>query len=206
VPNSRAERDDSVLIASYSGERVSTSASSNDRPDGSADRTCSGSGRVAFGRPDDPRLAAFVAGRQPVGWTDTDTDSGRWTLGGVLVAGRVDDDVGHAAALDALIRGADVVADVSPSRVESFMEDVDRAAIVQWRPSTASASAGWAALLDALAAGESIEQAARRCHLSLRSAHRQLAKARVELGVSSTAAAVARWASRSAAPYSAVDE
>lgn len=183
---------------------MTTPASSTPSAGAPVRGTRSGAGRVAFGHPDDPRLAAFVAGRQPVGLTGA--VDGRWALCGVLVAGRVDDERSHAAALDALIRGADVVVDVAPGRLESFVEDVDRTAIRQWQPSIPTSSAGWAVILDALADGDSIEGAARRSHLSLRSAHRQLAKARVQLGVSSTAAAVAQWASRRGAGASPVDE
>jgi DNA-binding NarL/FixJ family response regulator len=51
-----------------------------------------------------------------------------------------------------------------------------------------------AALLDALAQGRLVAQAARDAHVSLRTAHRRLREARDTLGAATTAEAVARWA------------
>ena len=52
-----------------------------------------------------------------------------------------------------------------------------------------------AALLAALADGDSVDAAARRVGLSLRTAHRRLRAARAALGVRTNAAAVARFSS-----------
>jgi DNA-binding CsgD family transcriptional regulator len=52
-----------------------------------------------------------------------------------------------------------------------------------------------AALLDALAAGRLVADAARDAHVSLRTAHRRLREAREALGATTTAEAVARWSS-----------
>jgi len=69
-----------------------------------------------------------------------------------------------------------------------------RARITTWEPPPGqSDQPDWAPLLDALAAGESVQEAARRCYVSLRTAHRRLAQAREHFGVTSNAAAVAQW-------------
>lgn len=193
-----------MSAASYSGDRVTAAASSIPSDRRAGDPACTPGGRIAYGSPDDARLRLFVAGRAAIPLAATSTMG--WSLQGHLAAGRIDDAAGHAAALDAAIRGADVVVDVVAGRLESFRDDAARASIAEWRPPSPGPDRGWAVLLDALAAGDSIEQAARRCHLSLRSAHRKLAIARAELGVTSTAAAVARWAGRSGTAGSAVDE
>jgi DNA-binding NarL/FixJ family response regulator len=52
------------------------------------------------------------------------------------------------------------------------------------------------ALLRALAEGSTVAEAARRLHLSLRGAHRRLASARTQLGVSTTQQAIAKVVSR----------
>lgn len=53
------------------------------------------------------------------------------------------------------------------------------------------------ALLDAVAAGETVTAAVSRLHISRRTANRRLAEARRILGVRTTAEAVARWGAKS---------
>lgn len=151
-------------------------------------------GRVAIGTVGVPEVARLLAGGAVVEGFDLADDP--WAVTGVVCVGRVDDDASHAGALDAALRGADVVADVVPERAAAFLDDVTRSGLVLWTGSAAGDRPDWAPLLDALADGLAIAEAARRCHLSVRSAHRRLAEARAALGVPTTAAAVARWSAR----------
>jgi hypothetical protein len=156
-----------------------------------ARRTSMTRGVIAFGNCSDDGLAELVRGRRPSGLTVPEEP---WSLAGALAAGNVTDERTHTEALDAALRGADVIVEVEPSQFDAFLEDVDRLGIEVWQPAADEpAPVDWAPLLDALAAGATTKEAARRCHLSLRSAHRRLAVARRVLGVSTTAAAVARW-------------
>lgn len=149
------------------------------------------SGRIAFGDRNDAGLREFVGDRAPRLLPVPDLP---WSLAGVLCVGVVVDDSMHSASLDAALRGADVVVEPEPGRVAAFLEDVRRLGVTVWSPADGQARVSdWGPLLDALAAGATTEEAARRCHLSLRSAHRRLAVARSVLGVATTAAAVARW-------------
>lgn len=152
-------------------------------------------GRVALGRADGagrhfvgerPIVAGFELGGEP------------WDLAGVVCAGVVLDDATHAAALDVAMRGADVVAEVSSGRLAAFLDDVGRAGITLWAGNE-SGEPDWIPLLDALAAGGSVAEAARACHLSLRTAHRRLERARADLHAPTTAAAIATWSARRSA-------
>lgn len=148
-------------------------------------------GSIALGRSTDTGPRALIGDRplRPLPVPDEP-----FRLDGEVIAAEVTDDASHLAALDAARRGADVVAEVAADRLAAFVEDVDRLGIALWQPDVGpTTGVEWPPLLDELAAGATIEQAARRCNLSLRSAHRRLADARRVLGVSTTAAAVARW-------------
>ena len=151
-------------------------------------------GRVAIGTPDAAELATLLDSGTLVEGFDLDDDP--WSVTGVVCVGQVLDDTSHAGALDAALRGADVVADVVEARRAAFVDDVTRSGLVLWNGAESADQPEWAPLLDALAGGVPIAEAARRCHLSVRSAHRRLATARQELGVATTAAAVARWSAR----------
>jgi DNA-binding CsgD family transcriptional regulator len=96
---------------------------------------------------------------------------------------------------------------IAPSTVESHVRSVrtklgvpTRTAAVAWDAGNpppggaASLDATTIALLEALARGRLVSQAARDAHVSLRTAHRRLSEARVALGAATTAEAVARWA------------
>jgi DNA-binding NarL/FixJ family response regulator len=97
---------------------------------------------------------------------------------------------------------------IAPSTVESHVRSVrtklgvpTRTAAVAWDagdppPDDADGLDDTAAtLLDALARGRLVAQAARDAHVSLRTAHRRLSEAREALGAATTAEAVARWSS-----------
>lgn len=154
-------------------------------------------GRVAIGVVGDPHVAGLLDASRVVEGFELGDDP--WLVGGVVCVGLVVDDATHAAALDAALRGADVVADVADSRLAAFVDDVARSGLVLWAGDRDVSRPEWAPLLDALAGGMSIAEAARVCHLSLRSAHRRLAVARDALGAASTTAAVARWSARRSA-------
>ena len=151
-------------------------------------------GRVAIGTPDAAEAAPLLEGGTVVAGFELGDDP--WSVTGVVCVGRVVDDASHARALDAALRGADVVADVADERRAAFVDDVTRSGLVLWSGVESTAQPEWAPLLDALAGGVPVAEAARRCHLSVRSAHRRLATARQVLGVATTAAAVARWSAR----------
>jgi hypothetical protein len=156
-------------------------------------------GAAALGPLDDATLRRFAGSNQiRSGFA---LDPGPWHVSGVTCVGVVVDDQSHAAAIDAALRGADIVADVEAERVARFSADLRRAGITTWEPpARASDQPEWAPLLDALAAGESIQEAARRCHVSLRTAHRRLAQAREHFAVTSNAAALAQWSTRRPSP------
>ena len=148
-------------------------------------------GRIALGGPDDAGLRDFVGDRRPRPLPVPDLP---WSLAGVLCVGAVVDEAMHSASLDAALRSADVVVELEPGRVAAFLEDVRRLGVTVWSSAASGMQVSdWGPLLDALATGATTEEAAGRCHLSLRSAHRRLAVARSVLGVATTAAAVARW-------------
>jgi len=69
-----------------------------------------------------------------------------------------------------------------------------------WLPAGLDATTG--TLLDALARGRFVGEAARSAHVSLRTAHRRLRVARDALGAATTAEAVARWSRRTDGPGS----
>jgi hypothetical protein len=147
-------------------------------------------GSIAVGRPGDAHLAELTDDR-PI--RHLPVPDKPWHLAGDLLVVEVVDDVSHMGALDAAQRGADVIVALAPERRAAFVEDVERLGLTNWQPRSVSSDVDWAPILEALAAGATTEEAARRSNLSLRSAHRRLAQARAALGVTSTAAAVAIW-------------
>jgi hypothetical protein len=116
----------------------------------------------------------------------------------------------------ALARGAGVaVAGPGPTggreddRWAAVLEDLDRLGGTVWAASSSRAGpptdppayapaadvdGTTASLLDALARGRFVAQAAREAHVSLRTAHRRLRDARQALGAATTVEAVTRWA------------
>ena len=130
-----------------------------------------------------------------------------WLLEGMLCWGPVDDDVALASALDVAARGAGLLATrVGAAHEDLFIDDCRRLGLVPYdrhlggpgahRPGRATGEPPWALLLDLLLEGSSIEEAARLCFMSERTAHRRLAQARRALGAASTTAAVVAWRHR----------
>lgn len=113
----------------------------------------------------------------------------------LVATGLVRDGAGAQAALLCAVRGAGLVVAVDRTEpwAEAFLADLARL-----RPAASEnpPAAGppltdeQRALLDLLAEGHSIAQAARRLYLSLRTANRRVAEARTALGVSTTREAV----------------
>lgn len=92
--------------------------------------------------------------------------------------------------IDAVLRGASMtllLQDIDLGR--DVLDELGRIAVVTF-DSTPSLDAVSRALLDLLAAGASTEEAARRVHISTRSAYRVLAAARATLGVTSNSEAM----------------
>lgn len=118
-------------------------------------------------------------------------------LDGVVCIGRVDDRAAAADAVEAAARGAAIAVDGDDGCLDVVVDDAVRLGLepAAVPPDTPGAAADdeWAPLLERLAAGESVADAARACHVSLRSAYRRLADARAAYGVSSNTAAVVAW-------------
>ena len=149
-------------------------------------------GAAAIGPLDDATLRQFAGPNQIRSGFALDAEP--WHVSGVTCVGVVADDRSHAAAIDAALRGADIVVDVDAERAARFSADLRRARVETWEPpDLESDQPDWVPLLDALATGASVQEAARRCHVSLRTAHRRLARARQQFGVTSNAAALAKW-------------
>jgi DNA-binding NarL/FixJ family response regulator len=123
----------------------------------------------------------------------------------VVCHGAVLDRRDAAAAVLAGARGAGVVAAVGPTPglVERVFEDLSRLGTVRTSAATEPVHGASATLLDresinlleALALGQTLEAAARSLSISRRTADRRLAAARRRLGVTTTAAALAKLAS-----------
>jgi hypothetical protein len=120
-----------------------------------------------------------------------------WQLGSPVCAGVVD---GSSAASEALLvaaRGATLLVhvDAASAVVDAFVDDLRRIGPVQVGDAAAPdgrLSAEQQHLLDLLAAGHTLGEAAGVAHLSLRTASRRLAASRAALGVATTAEAVVR--------------
>lgn len=132
------------------------------------------------------------------GWRIVDgfTD-GTGRLDGVVCVGRVDDPAAAADAVEAAARGAAIAVEGDDGCLDVVVDDAVRLGLQPApepddRPPV-TAGDEWGPLLERLAAGESVADAARSCHLSLRSAYRRLADARAAYGVSSNTAAVVAW-------------
>lgn len=87
---------------------------------------------------------------------------------------------------------------VDQSIRERLIDDLERISPLQRRvaPADLELHPEAARLLDRLAAGQTLGEAAREAHLSRRTADRRLAEARRSLGVASTAEAITVWVSR----------
>jgi DNA-binding NarL/FixJ family response regulator len=116
------------------------------------------------------------------------------TAAGVVCVGAVRSPADVEAALLAAARGAGIVAAVQlPEDVcDGFLDDLTRLGVLDERRPQAECDATEAQrLLELLADGISLDDAAQELHISRRTAERRLAAARRALGVRTTAAAVA---------------
>jgi hypothetical protein len=118
-----------------------------------------------------------------------------WSVHGVVCRGVIADASSLADAVAVAVRGADLLVDVAAAWRDALLDAASRASLSMWTPDGDS-TFSWACLLDELIDGASIDKAARRCHVSRRSAYRLLDRARADLGVSTTTAAVSVWAAR----------
>lgn len=112
-------------------------------------------------------------------------------LTGTRVRATVTGSAEAVTVLDAAMRGADLVVAVSldPDARRRFLDELARVADVR-RPESPALDPQAVALLELLADGATTAGAARRLHLSTRSAYRQLAAAREVLGVRTNAQAL----------------
>ena len=144
----------------------------------------------------------------PVGWrvrrgfalpdTPWDLSARRWVCVGVIAAA---DDA--EAAIAALSRGVGLAVGVRAGGdlCHRTLEDLYRLGDVVVTPASSPQPASFLdeeqrLLIEALARGETVTEAARGLHLSRRTANRRLAEIRTLLGVQSNAEAMASWSSR----------
>ena len=116
---------------------------------------------------------------------------------GPICVGRLAGEDDERAALVASAYGARLIALVGPDGISpGFLEDLGRLGRVEWREREQAPCSVLGAeersLLEHLAAGLSLAEAARRLHLSRRTADRRLQAARRALGATSTAEALVR--------------
>jgi hypothetical protein len=154
-----------------------------------------------------PCGASQRAAWQAAGWRVVDgwiAPLEPWSLDGFVFVGRVGDRESTTAAVEVGARGAALaIVEVADEWCDALFDDLLRLGFDAPHAAGGDDADGgtdgdppWAALLDALATGAPVAQAARQCHLSLRSAYRRLADARAELEVGSTTAAVVAWQRR----------
>jgi DNA-binding NarL/FixJ family response regulator len=114
---------------------------------------------------------------------------------GRICTGVVADEAAAASAVLAAIAGAGLVVHATGPRevVDRLLDDLRRLGPIEHRlgePSRGALTSEQRRLLDALAAGHTLGEAARLVGLSRRSADRRLAEVRRTLGVATTAEAV----------------
>ena len=125
------------------------------------------------------------------GWT---LPARPWSVAGVVCVGAVRDADDAQAALLAAARGAGVVAlaHCTADELDAFVDDLARLGPVDERNvHDRTVESEERRLLELLAAGKSIDEAAAALHVSRRTAERRLASARRAFGVRTTAAAIA---------------
>ncbi len=113
----------------------------------------------------------------------------------LICFGRLGGEDDEQAALVAAAYGAGLIVLVDPKGASpGFLEDLGRLGCVEWRerPACSALGAEERGLLECLAEGLSLAEAARRLHLSRRTADRRLNAARQALGATSTAEALVR--------------
>jgi DNA-binding NarL/FixJ family response regulator len=147
------------------------------------------------------RAAELVRG----GWTTHDgfvlPEEPFWLGPARLVAvGSVSSDAAARAALDCAIRGVGLVVDLDDEApwAVTFRSDLDRAtgappSVTGPAPAAVPLNTEQREVLDLLADGHSIAQAARMRFLSLRTANRRVAEARERLGVATNREAVVAY-------------
>jgi DNA-binding NarL/FixJ family response regulator len=121
-----------------------------------------------------------------------------WELSSARIAcvGRIESDADAEAALLAAVRGAGVALldDREDGKAERLIEDLGKLGPLRWRSSQPdrlqTLDDQERRLLELLAEGRSLGQAARALYVSRRTADRRLAAARAKLGVRTTAEAV----------------
>ncbi len=117
------------------------------------------------------------------GWS---LPEGEWDVRGrgIVCIGSVADTPALEGALLAAVRGAGLVVLAPPEPPDAFLEDLARIGSVERRAARGDPfDAETVDLLDALAAGRSVAEAAADALVSLRTAHRRLGAARAALGV-----------------------
>ena len=116
--------------------------------------------------------------------------------GSVVCAGQVHDAADAAAALLAAVAGAGLLVHAQADRevIDRLVDDLRRFGPVDHRTTEPEPGPGLTAdesrLLDRLAEGKTLGQAAAELHVSRRTADRRLASARRKLGAATTAEAV----------------
>ena len=118
-----------------------------------------------------------------------------WELAGsrLVLTGALDSEADARAALLGAVRGAGLAVQLDRTRpwAAAFLADLAKLDDPAPVPATADPlTTEQRQILDLLAGGASIAQAARRLFVSLRTANRRLAAARAALGVTTTRAAV----------------
>jgi DNA-binding NarL/FixJ family response regulator len=146
------------------------------------------------------RLADELAGQAwtvRFGWTGVPED---WLPAGrrLVVGGRVRDLKDARAAVLAAARGAGVLAlvDGTSEVAAQLFDDLSRLGEVEVRgagPEPQALDAEQRAVLELVAAGATLPEAAARLNFSLRTVNRRLAAARARLGVRTTPEAVTRF-------------
>lgn len=149
-----------------------------------------------------PPANAMVGGRPTIPLELLPADP--WDLEGLdlIAAATVDGPASAAAAMAAVARGASLLVHIAltgPSRL-ALTEDLHRSGTVRRAAEHLGAQAPWPelpdearSLLDALASGFTVTEAAAHLHISRRTANRWLAEVRAATGAASTAEAVSRW-------------
>jgi DNA-binding NarL/FixJ family response regulator len=147
---------------------------------------------------DDAAFARAVAEVERTGARVVSGFGGRGA--GVVCAGVVAEATDASDAVLAALEGAGVIAAARADRetIDRLCDDLRRLGIVDHRtadrPVPPELTGDETALLALLREGSSLGEAARRLHLSRRTADRRLAAARAKLGVATTAEALARTA------------
>jgi hypothetical protein len=130
--------------------------------------------------------AAVVCSATPI----EDLPDRPYTLGGTTVWAIVDSEAAASAVLLALARGADAVVQLRLADAVEFLDATARLADVS-EPVPDGLAVDQLELLDMLATGHTLSDAATLLGMSSRTAHRRLGAARVALGATTTAEAIA---------------